>query len=94
VFEYMAAGLAVVAGELPATRELVSGEHALLVPGGDPEALAGAVAGLAVDAPLRERMGSNARALVAAEHTRRHRARHVIEHVAGSAVARQEAVLA
>jgi glycosyltransferase involved in cell wall biosynthesis len=83
VFEYMAAGLAVVAGELPATRELVSGEHALLVPCGDPEALAAAVAGLAVDAPLRERMGSNARALVAGEHTWRHRARRVIDHVAG-----------
>jgi glycosyltransferase involved in cell wall biosynthesis len=92
VFEYMAAGLAVVAGELPATRELVSGEHALLVPCGDPEALAGAVAGLAVDAPLRERMGGNARALVAAQHTWHHRARHVIEHVAGRAGARREAV--
>jgi glycosyltransferase involved in cell wall biosynthesis len=92
VFEYMAAGLAVVAGELPSTRELVSGEHALLVPCGDPEALAGAVAGLAVDAPLRERMGSNARALVAAEHTWHHRARHVIEHIAGRADTRREPV--
>jgi glycosyltransferase involved in cell wall biosynthesis len=94
VFEYMAAGLAVVAGELPATRELVSGEHALLVPCGDPEALAAAVAGLAVDAPLRQRMGSTARALVAGEHTWRHRARRVIEHVAGPAGARGEVVLA
>jgi alpha-maltose-1-phosphate synthase len=94
VFEYMAAGLAVVAGELPATRELVSGEHALLVRCGDPQALAAAVAGLAVDAALRERMGSTARALVAGEHTWRQRARRVIEHVAGQADARGEVVLA
>jgi glycosyltransferase involved in cell wall biosynthesis len=83
VFEYMAAGLAVVADELPATRELVSGEHAVLVPRGDPEALAAAVAGLAVDAPRRDGMGSAARAFVAGAHTWRHRARRVIEHVAG-----------
>ncbi len=80
LFEYMAAGLAVVAGELPATRELVSTEHAVLVPRGDPEALAAAVAGLSVDAARRERLGRAARALVAAEHTWRHRARRVIEH--------------
>jgi glycosyltransferase involved in cell wall biosynthesis len=91
VFEYMAAGLAVVTGDLPATRELVSGEHALLVPCGDPEALAAAVAGLTVDAPFRERMGSNARTLVAEEHTWRHRARRLIEHVAGQASARAAA---
>jgi glycosyltransferase involved in cell wall biosynthesis len=82
VFEYMAAGLAVVAGELPATRELASEEHALLVPRGDPQALAAAVAGLSVDAPRRERLGQAARALVAAEHTWRHRARRVIEQAA------------
>jgi glycosyltransferase involved in cell wall biosynthesis len=88
VFEYMAAGLALVAGELPATRELVSGEHALLVPRGDPEALAAAVAGLAVDGPLRERMGNTARELVAGEHTWRHRARDLLRDVAGPARAR------
>jgi glycosyltransferase involved in cell wall biosynthesis len=79
LFEYMAAGLAVVAGELPATRELVSREHALLVPRGDPEALAAAVAALSADAPRRQRMGKAARALVAGAHTWRHRARRVIK---------------
>jgi glycosyltransferase involved in cell wall biosynthesis len=83
LFEYMAAGLAVVAGELPATRRLVSGEQAVLVPRGDPEALAAAVAALAGDAPRRERMGSAARELVAGAHTWRHRARRVMEHVVG-----------
>jgi Glycosyl transferases group 1 len=82
LFEYMGAGLASVAGELPATHELVSAEQALLVPRGDPEALAAAVAGLAVDAPRRERLGRAARALVAGAHTWRHRARRLMEQVA------------
>jgi starch synthase len=82
LFEYMGAGLASVAGELPATHELVSAEQAVLVPRGDPEALAAAVAGLAVDGPRRDRMGRAARALVAGAHTWRHRARRLMEHVA------------
>jgi alpha-maltose-1-phosphate synthase len=82
LFEYMAAGLAVVAGELPATRQLVSGEHAVLVPRGDPDALAAAVAALSADAPRMDRMGSAARTLVAGAHTWRHRARRVMEQVA------------
>lgn len=92
LFEYMAAGLAVVAGDLPATRSLVSGEQAVLVPRGDPEALAAAVAGLAADAPRRERMGRAARALVAAAHTWRHRGHRVMEHVARQPEALVEAV--
>ena len=82
LFEYMGAGLASVAGELPATHELASAEQAVLVPRGDPEALAAAVAELAVDAPRRDRLGRTARALVAGAHTWRHRARRVMEHVA------------
>jgi starch synthase len=85
LFEYMGAGLASVAGELPATHELVSAEQAVLVPRGDPEALAAAVAGLAVDAPRRDRLGRTARALVAGAHTWRHRARRLMEHVAARA---------
>jgi starch synthase len=87
LFEYMAAGLAVVAGDLPALRELVSDDTAVLVPKGDPQALAAAVAGLAVDAPRRERLGQAARAKVAAEHTWRRRARRVLDVVAQSAPA-------
>ena len=81
LFEYMGAGLASVAGELPSTHELVSAEQALLVPRGDPEALAAAVAGLAVDASRRDRLGRTGRALVAGAHTWRHRARRLMEHV-------------
>ncbi|HEV3379025.1 MAG TPA: glycosyltransferase [Thermoleophilaceae bacterium] len=85
LYEYMGAGLATVAAELPATRDLAAGEQAVLVPPGDPEALAAVVAGLAVDSPRRDRIGKAARALVADAHTWRHRARRVIEHAAGRA---------
>ena len=85
LFEYMAAGLAVVAGEQPATRQLVTAEQAVPVPPGAPDALAAAVAALAADPPRRERLGRAARELVAGAHTWRHRARRVIEHVARSA---------
>ena len=43
LFEYMAAGRAIVASDLPAIREVLrDGENALLVPPGDPQALAAA----------------------------------------------------
>lgn len=53
--EAMAAGLPVVASALPATSEFASsGENAVLVPPGDPSALAGAIADLLLD-PQRAR---------------------------------------
>ncbi len=54
VIEAMAAGLPVVATELPVFREyLVDGRDALLVPPADPAAIAGAVTRLLVDERLR-----------------------------------------
>jgi glycosyltransferase involved in cell wall biosynthesis len=88
LFEYMAAGLAVVAGDLPAVREVVSEDSAVLVSRGDAEAFAAAVAGLTADALRRERLGRAARALVAVEHTWRHRARRVTEIVVQFSAAR------
>jgi glycosyltransferase involved in cell wall biosynthesis len=89
LFEYLAAELAVVAGDLPATRELVRGEQAVLVPPGDADSLAAAVADLCVDRRRRERMGRAARKLVAGEHTWRHRARRVMAHVAAPSTPRE-----
>ncbi len=43
LFEYLAAGLAVVAADIPGVTELVDERTAVLVPPGDPEALAAAV---------------------------------------------------
>jgi glycosyltransferase involved in cell wall biosynthesis len=69
LFEYMAAGRAIVASDLPALREVLRHEtNALLVPPGDPAALAAAIARLAADPGLSERLARQALA-DAAEYT-------------------------
>ncbi|GII01666.1 glycosyltransferase family 4 protein [Planobispora takensis] len=68
--EAMALGKAVVLSDLPALAELVGSDGAgLLVPPGDPEALAKAVAGLRDDPERRALMGEAGRAEVAAKRT-------------------------
>lgn len=78
LFEYLAAGLAVVAGSIDGVREVVGPEHAVLVPPGDPVALAGAVRELAGDESKRARLGVAGRELVAAQHTWDRRARRIL----------------
>lgn len=64
LFEYMAMARPVVASDLPSLREVLThGETALLVPPGDPGALAAAVRALIGDAGLAAQLGSAARAL-------------------------------
>lgn len=64
LFEYMAMGMPIVASDHPSIREvLVHGEHALLVPSEDPEALASALRRLIGDPGERARLGNNARQL-------------------------------
>ncbi|HTA98483.1 MAG TPA: glycosyltransferase [Solirubrobacteraceae bacterium] len=64
VVEGMLAGLPVVATDLGSIAEsLIDGETGLLVPCDDLNALVGALRLLSEDAPLRERMGVDARAL-------------------------------
>lgn len=63
VWQAMAAGRPVVTADTPAVREeLEDGRTALLVPPGDPDALAAALGRLAGDRALRARMGAAARA--------------------------------
>lgn len=63
VWQAMAAGRPVVTADTPAAREeLEDGRTALLVPPGDPDALAAALVRLAGDRALRARMGAAARA--------------------------------
>jgi glycosyltransferase involved in cell wall biosynthesis len=63
VWQAMAAGRAVITADTPAAREVLEdGRSALLVPPGDPDALAGALIRLAGDPGLRARMGEAARA--------------------------------
>lgn len=62
LFEYMMAGLPVVASNLPEIRRVVGdGDFGLLVPPGDTAALAGALSKLANDPALRREYGTNAR---------------------------------
>lgn len=62
LLEAMAAGLPIVASRVGGVEEAVSeGSNALLVPPGDPGALAEAIAILGLDATLRERFGRMSR---------------------------------
>jgi glycosyltransferase involved in cell wall biosynthesis len=57
LFEYQAAGLPLVASDLPALREvLTDGQNALLVPPDDPPALAAALRRLLDDPALADRL--------------------------------------
>jgi glycosyltransferase involved in cell wall biosynthesis len=69
LFEYLAAGLPIVASDLPSVREVVRhGDAAWLVRPGDPPALAEGIGRLLADAELRARLGTRARE-VARLHT-------------------------
>jgi len=62
VLEAMAAGRAVVATDVAGTQDVVvSGQTGLLVPPEDPEALAGAIVELLLDAEKRQAFGRNGR---------------------------------
>ena len=78
LFEYLAAGLAVVAGAIPGVCEIVGPAHAVLIPPGDPAALATAVSELVRDESRRERLGAAGRELVVARHTWDARARRIV----------------
>jgi glycosyltransferase involved in cell wall biosynthesis len=70
VYEYMAAGLPLVASRLGQLVELIRHEvDGLLCPAGDAAALAEALGRLRADPGLRRRLGGAARARVLAEHT-------------------------
>lgn len=87
VFEYLAAGLPVVASDVGQLRELldIDGEPAgLLVPPGDPAALRQALCVLAQDPALRHRLGNRARRLA----VQRHRWEHVVDRALELALAR------
>ncbi len=70
VYEYMAAGRAVVASRTGQVEKLIEpGVNGLLVPPGDAAALASALDRLRQDAGLRQRLGKTARTRVLGEHT-------------------------
>jgi glycosyltransferase involved in cell wall biosynthesis len=64
LFEYLTLGRPIVASDLPSIREILTdGETALLVPPGDPDALASALTRVSGDAALANTLGRAARAL-------------------------------
>lgn len=61
VYQAMSVGRPIITADTPGVRELLTdGENAILVPAGEPEPLAAAMARLAGDAELRARLGENA----------------------------------
>ena len=70
IFEYMAAGLPVVASRIGQIPEIVDdGCNGLLCTPGDPKDLAAALDRLAADSDLRDRLGRNARDTALHKHT-------------------------
>ena len=70
VFEYLAAGRALIAARTGVVPEILrDGEHALVVPAGDPAALADAIARLVGDGDLRARLGAAGRTLVETQYS-------------------------
>jgi glycosyltransferase involved in cell wall biosynthesis len=79
LFEYMAAGCAILASDLPSVREVLrDGQTALLTPPGDIGALAGALQRLYDDRELGARLGAEAKA-ESAHFTWRARAARIVD---------------
>jgi glycosyltransferase involved in cell wall biosynthesis len=87
VFEYMAAGRAIVAPDQPNIREVLrDGETALLFDPADPQTMWRAIARLIEDAALRARLGAAARAeILARDLTWSGNARRIVALVEGAA---------
>lgn len=62
LFEYMAAGCAIVASDLPAVREILAEDEAVWVRPGDPQSLAAALRRLAADPDLARALSARVRA--------------------------------
>lgn len=83
LFEYMAAGKAIVVSDLPSMRQVLTPEQdALLVPGGEPEALAQAIERLLKHADLRAKLGAAAK-MRAENFTWRRRSETIRHFIAG-----------
>ena len=80
LFEYMAMGKGIVASDLDQIGEVLEdGKTALLTPPGDVDALARAIARLAGDPALRERLGGEARRVALERHTWRAHTQRTID---------------
>lgn len=86
LLEYMACGVASVATDVGGNRELIqSGKTGVLVPGGEPQALARAIIELLDDRAYRERLGYNARAQVNRQYAWEQKIREIESYYLGLA---------
>lgn len=76
MFEYMASGRPIVASDLPTIREVLNEANAVIIPPGDPHALAGAVDALLDDPARAEALSHKARSDVV-EYTWQSRAERI-----------------
>jgi len=86
LLEYMAAGLPIIVSDLPGVRDIVADkgeEVAVLVPPGDGQTFFAALAHLASNPRLRQKMGQAARARYLERHTVEARAKTVLGTLAG-----------
>lgn len=82
LFEYMAAGLAVIASDLPSIRDVLQPEqNGLLYPPGDAEALAAALRRLQHDPALRRQMAQKAQQDAFGLYTWDARAERILAHI-------------
>ena len=82
LFEYMAAGRAIVATDLPAWADVVTHEEtALLLPPGDIEAWAAAIIRLRDEPALRQRLGAAARQRAMAQYCWDTRVRRILDFI-------------
>ncbi|MCY4147632.1 MAG: glycosyltransferase family 4 protein [Chloroflexi bacterium] len=83
LFEYMAAGRAIVASDLASWADVLAHEEtALLLPPGDSEAWASVITRLRDDPALRWRLGDAAREMALARYTWDARAERILAHIA------------
>ncbi len=61
LFEYLASGRAILSSDLPVLREVLNQQNVVLLPGEHPESWVEALERLRSDAPLRRRLGAQAR---------------------------------
>ena len=83
LFEYMAAGCAIVASDLPALRDVLADDEAVWVRPGDPSSLAAGIRQLATDPALTRGLGQRAREK-ARGYTWRNRAERLAELLRGT----------
>jgi glycosyltransferase involved in cell wall biosynthesis len=79
LFEYMSAGRAIIASDLPALREVLDDDVALFAAAADVNSWTDAIVKTRDDALLRQRLGERARARFLARYTWPARARRVLE---------------